>query len=132
MVNSFPTKPTLKMSKSKIFAIQKEISKQKIRIIELEDEYAMMLYFETMPAYDPLYKYCYQTSNMKIAGEYQHIDHWLRAVIKHMGLRHRGHGGEFTNALLLSVPSSTTQSKKDKWLEYVTNKLSSKVRVVKS
>ncbi len=115
--------------KASLQNLQKEIYEQKIKILELEDEYAMMLYFETMPVYDPLYKYCYQTSNMKIAGEFQCIDHWLRAVIKHMGLRHRGHGGEFTKAVLMSVPDSTTQMKKDAWLQYVTKKLSKQVRV---
>ena len=119
------------MSTSKISAIQKEIYEQKIKILELEDEYAMMLYFETMPAYDPLYKYCYSKSNYTIPGEFQCIDHWLRAVIKHMGLRHRGHGGEFTKAVLISVPNSTTQKKKDAWLQYATNKLSKQVRVKK-
>jgi hypothetical protein len=117
--------------KASLQNLQKEIYEQKIKILELEDEYVMMLYFETMPAYDPLYKYCYQTSNRKIPGYLQCIDHWVRAMIKHMGLRHRGHGGEFTKAVLISVPDSTTQKKKDAWLQYATNKLSKQVRIKK-
>lgn len=117
--------------KSSLQNIRQEIKKQELRICEIEEEYAMLLYFETMPVYDPLYKYCYQTSNMKIPGEYQHIDYWLRAVIKHMGLRHAGHGGQYTKAVLISVPHTPTQSAKNAWLAYETNKLNKQVRVKK-
>lgn len=118
------------MSKrSNVSKIQAQIHAQKLKIAELEDEYAVQLYFETMPAYDPLYKYCYQTSNMTIPGYMQCIDHWLNAVIKHMGMRHRGHGGEGTKAVVVSVPKTTTQENKDAWLNYVNKKLSKKVRI---
>lgn len=107
------------------------IWQQRVRVAELEDEYAVQLYFETMPAYDPLYKYCYQTSNMKIPAQYQSIDYWIRAVIKHMGLRHKGHGGANTKAILLSIPDNMSQANKDKWLAFVTNKISKIARVKK-
>lgn len=117
--------------RSNITNIHAQIKEQKLRIGELEDDYVVQLYFETMPAYDPLYKYCYQTSNLKIPGYLQCIDHWLSAVIKHMGMRHRGHGGEFTKAVVVSVPDATTQENKEAWLNYVNKKLSKKVRVKK-
>lgn len=79
-------------------ATSKKTTAQKIRdaqlkILKLEEECATQLYLETMPVYDPLYKYCFSTSNMTIPFEQQDIDAWLRAVIKHMSMRREGHGG---------------------------------------
>ena len=108
-----------------------EISDLKLRIIELQQEYIVQLYFETMPEYDPLYKYCYSTSNRAINGEYQHIDFWLRAVIKHMATRRRGHGGEFTDSLLVQIPEFKTQASIDAYIDYVTAKLRKKIRLPK-
>lgn len=94
----------------------------KIKIIEANEEYETQLYFETMPSIDPLYKYCFDSSNRSIPAENQSIDAWLRAVIKHMGLRLPGHGGAKTNAVLVSVNKEIGKYE-DLWIEYETRKL---------
>jgi len=100
----------------------------KLKLAELEQEYATQLYFETMPEYNPTYKYCYATSNLVIPYAYQSIDAWIRAVIKHMGLRRRGHGGEYTDAELISIPKFRTEDAMELWLKYVEEKLRTKAK----
>jgi hypothetical protein len=58
----------------KKLTLKEEIRAQRLRIYELHEQYVTMLYFETMPDYDPLYKYCYQTSNFSIPGLLQSVD----------------------------------------------------------
>jgi hypothetical protein len=111
--------------------LRDEIYQQKLRVAEIEDDYITALYLETMPDVGPLYKYCYQTSNLKIPGHYYSVEHWLRAVQIHMSRRLPGHGGGVTKALIISVPPSTSQEKKDAWIDYTTKKLRRAVRVVK-
>lgn len=105
----------------------------KIRIIEAKEEFETQLYFETMPKIDPSYKYCYTTSNWSIPVEHQSVDAWLRAVIKHMKLRLPQHGGEKTNALVVSVHKDLGKYE-DLWIEYETRKLrkNAKSRVKKA
>jgi hypothetical protein len=94
----------------------------KLKIIEANEDYETQLYFETMPTIDPLYKYCYTSSNWNIPVEHQSVDAWLRAVIKHMALRLPQHGGEKTNALVVSVHKELGNYE-DMWIDYETRKL---------
>jgi hypothetical protein len=114
------------MAKPSTKSIQQQIWEQKLKITELEDELRTQAYFETMPEYGPTYKYCYATSNMPIPGLEQNIDNWLKAVIKHMGTRRYGHGGEKTNAMLISIPEFKNEQSLERWLSYTTNKIRKK------
>lgn len=114
------------MAKPPSKSIQQLIYEQKLKIVELEDELLTQKYLETMPEYGPTYKYCYATSNMPIPGLEQNIDNWLKAVIKHMGNRRYGHGGEKTNAMLISIPEFKNEESFERWLSYTTNKIRKK------
>ena len=94
----------------------------KLKILEAKEEYETQLYFETMPKIDPLYKYCYTSSNWNIPVENQSVDAWLRAIIKHMSLRLPGHGGQKTNAVVITVLKDYGKYE-DLWIEYVSRKL---------
>jgi len=107
-------------------SIQQEIWEQKLKIAELEDELLTQKYFETMPEYGPTYKYCYATSNMSINGLEQHVDSWIKAVIKHMGTRRYGHGGANTKAMLISIPEFKTEQDMERWLSYINEKIRKK------
>jgi len=102
--------------------IAEQIFEAKLKIIEAQENYQTQLYLDTMPEIGPTYKYCYATSNWNITVENQSVDAWLRAVIKHMGLRHAGHGGQKTNALVMSVYKDLEKYEKY-WIAYQTNKL---------
>lgn len=104
-------------------SLDERIRQLQYELLELEEEYKTQLYFETMPAYDPTYEYCYATSNMSIRFEHQHLDHWLRAVKKHMATRLTGHGGAVSSAVIVSVPIGLSASGVEEWLSYVTTKL---------
>ncbi len=120
------------MPASKTLAkLRGEIQQQRLRILAIENAYITQLYLDTMPEYDPLYKYCYQTSNFTIPGECYSVEHWLRAVKIHMSRRRPGHGGGFTRAQIVAVPASSTQQVKDAWLKQIVAELSRHVRVVK-
>jgi len=114
------------MAKPSSKSIQQLIYEQKLKIVELEDELLTQKYLETMPEYGPTYKYCYSTSNMSIPGLEQNIDNWLKAVIKHMGTRRYGHGGEKTNAMLISIPDFKNEQNLERWLSYTTEKIRKK------
>ena len=114
------------MAKPSTKTIQQLIWEQKLRIAELEDELLTQKYFETMPEYGPTYQYCYATSNMSINGLEQHVDNWIKAVIKHMGTRRYGHGGEKTNAMLISIPEFKNEQSLERWLSYTTDKIRKK------
>jgi len=114
------------MAKPSTKSIQQQIWAQKLKIVELEDELRTQVYFETMPAYGPTYKYCYATSNMSINGLEQYVDNWIKAVVKHMGTRRYGHGGEKTNAMLISIPEFKNEQSLERWLSYTTNKIRKK------
>lgn len=103
--------------------INEQIYEARMKIVEATEDYQTQLYLETMPAVNPTYKYCYATSNFTIPAELQSIDAWLRAVIKHMATRSKGHGGELTKALVISVPQNLTAKDKELWIEYETRKL---------
>ena len=103
--------------------IDEQIYEARLKITEAKEKYSAQRYFETMPTYDPLYTYCYTTSNRTIPGYEQNIDDWLRAVIKHMGLRHRVHGGELTKAVVISIPTGLSSKDIDTWIDYETRKL---------
>jgi hypothetical protein len=114
------------MAKPSSKSIQQLIYEQKLKIVELEDELLTQKYLETMPEYGPTYKYCYSTSNMSIPGLEQNIDNWLKAVIKHMGTRRYGHGGEKTNAMVISIPDFKTEQDMERWLSYINEKIRKK------
>lgn len=116
------------MAKNSSKSIQQLIVEQKLKIVELYDELSTQMYFETMPEYGPTYAYSYDKSNMKIPGEEQNIDSWIRAVIKHMGKRPYGHGGEKTKAILISIPEFRTMEGMEKWLSYTTEKIRKKAK----
>lgn len=97
----------------KKLTLKEEIRAQKLRIMELKNQYITMLYFETMPDYDPYYKYCYQSSNFTIPGLMQSVDAWLRAVIMHMSQRRPGHGGGYTKAIVITPQAFTTENARD-------------------
>jgi len=115
----------------------KNIEEQKyelrMKIAELNEQYQTALYLETMPQVDPNYSYSYQHSNLSIAWAQQSVDAWLRAVIKHMKLRKPGHGGQATDALLITMFKGLPAIKEEMWIDYVTRKLRkyNKVRVKK-
>ena len=118
-------------TKRKDITLKEEIRLQRLRIYELQQEYITMLYFETMPEYDPMYKYSYAISNMKIPGLMQSVDAWIRAVIKHMSMRRPGHGGGYSKAVVITPLAFTSETARDNWIEYEIAKLRKKVRVVK-
>lgn len=103
----------------------------KLRIMELQQEHIVQLYLETMPEYNPTYKYCFATSNASMHGEHQNIDFWLLAVIKHMGMRTSGHGGAYTESLIVQIPEVRTQGEIDVYIDYISNKLRKKLRISK-
>lgn len=103
----------------------------RFKLAKLEEDYATALYYETMPAYDPMYCYSYQHSNLSIPYEHQSVDAWARAIIKHMGERKAGHGGGYTNAYVVTIPTFKKQSDIDLWLEYVSKELKKRARVSK-
>lgn len=103
----------------------------KLRIVELEQDHIVQLYFETMPEYNPTYKYSYDEANMSVPGLSQHIDYWLRAVIKHMALRRPGHGGAYTDSMLVQIPVFNSQVSVDAYIAYIVAKLRKKIRVTK-
>jgi hypothetical protein len=102
--------------------IEEQMYEAKLKIIEANEEYETQLYFDTMPEIGPSYKYCYATSNWTIPVKHQSVDAWLRAIIKHMALRRPGHGGEKTNALVVSVHKELGKYE-DMWIDYETRKL---------
>ena len=115
----------------KDITLKEEIRLQRLRIYELQQEYITMLYFETMPEYDPMYKYCYQTSNIKIPGLMQSVDAWIRAVIKHISMRRPGHGGGYSKAIVITPFTFTSETLRDNWIDYEIAKLRKKTRIVK-
>ena len=114
------------MAKPSTKSIQQLIYEQKLKVAELEDELLTLKYFETMPKFGPTYKYCYATSNMSIPGLEQNVDNWIKAVIKHIGTRSFGHGGEKTNAMLISIPKFESDEGLERWLSYTTEKIRKK------
>lgn len=107
--------------------LQQQISDVKLKLAQLEEDYVTALYFETMPEYDPLYKYCYSTSCNTIPYPLQSVDAWVRAVIKHMSLRKRGKGGETTKALVITIPILNRKQSIENWLEFTTKRLRKRV-----
>lgn len=111
--------------------LDEQIRAAKLRVLELEEDYKTQLYFETMPEYDPTYAYCYSTSSRSLSYEDQSVDAWLRAVIKHLGNRRPGHGGAYTDAVVVSTPAVKTDSGVELWLEYITKQLRAKAKARK-
>jgi hypothetical protein len=103
--------------------LDEQIRAAKLRVLELEEEYKTQLYLETMPEYSPTYEYSYDKSNLSIPFEKQHIDYWLRAVVRHMANRKTGHGGASTSAVLVSIPVGYTEAQIDEWLIYATERI---------
>jgi len=95
----------------------KSLRDLELEVLRVQNEYETALYVETMPEYDPLYKYCFQSSSREIPAREQSIRAWLQAVANHMNLRAPGHGG-FPN-----IPSLDSDKSIDLWLEYIINDL---------
>ena len=114
------------MAKNSAKSIQQLINEEKLRIAEIEEKLRTQTYFETMPEYGPTYKYCYATSNINIPHSEQSVDNWIRATIKHLGMRRRGHGGETTKAILISIPDNLTEDNIEQWLIYQTENIRKK------
>jgi len=117
--------------KATLKELRDAIRKQNLRVTHLQYAVDDALYFETMPEYDPMYKYCYSTSNMKIPSVNQSVDSWLRAVNKHMKLRREGHGGGVSSAMIVSVPLLQSERMKEIWLAYQMDKLRKAAKVTK-
>jgi len=107
-------------------SIQQLISQEQLRIAEIEEKLRTQTYFKTMPEYGPTYQYCYTTSNREIPYSEQSVDDWIRATIKHLGLRRYGHGGQTTKAILISIPDNLTEDNFEQWLSYQTEKIRKK------
>lgn len=103
--------------------LDQRIKQLEFELLEMEFEYKEQLYFETMPEYNPIYQYCYDTSNLKISPPNQHIDHWIRAVIKHMATRRASHGGARTASVLVTVPVGFSDKGIELWLAYTSEQL---------
>ena len=114
--------PSVKLS------LDMRIKQLELELFELREQYATQLYFETMPEYDPVYKYCYTTSSRDIPYQLQSMDAWLRAVMKHMASRSTGHGGANTSAVLISVPIGFSDKGVERWLTYVSEQLRKKAK----
>lgn len=112
--------------------IAEQVREAKLKVAELEEEYKTQLYYETMPEYDPTYKYCYTTSSRSLSTDDQSVDAWIRAVIKHMAERRTGHGGAYTDAVLVSIPTFKTGEGLELWIDYVTKQLRKKAKARKS
>lgn len=110
------------MARTKV-SLDERVKQLEYELLELESEYKTQLYFETMPEYNPTYKYCYATSNLKIPDPLHHMDYWLRAVIKHMATRRAAHGGALTSAMLVTVPVGFSDKGIENWLSYATEQL---------
>ena len=111
------------MSRNSSKTIDEQLFEARMKVAEATEDYQTQLYLDTMPAVNPTYKYCYATSNFNIPAEQQSIDAWLRAVIKHMATRSKGHGGELTKALVISIPQNLIAEDKELWIEYEIRKL---------
>ena len=103
--------------------LKQQLLAANLNVMEIEEDYITQLYLETMPAYDPTYKYCYSTSNFTIPHELQSVDAWLRAIIKHMAGRRAGHGGAYTDARVVTIINNMSAVAIEKWITYETNKL---------
>lgn len=114
------------MAKKSANSIQQLINEEQLRIAEIEEKLGTQTYFETMPEYGPTYQYCYSTSNLRIPYPEQSVDNWIRATMKHLGMRRRGHGGETTKAILISIPDNLTEDNLEQWLSHQTEKIRKK------
>ena len=111
------------MARSPAKSVQQLMKELKLRIAELEAELNTQLYFDTMPEYGPRYTYCYSTSNLKVPFANHSVDAWIKATIRHMATRSRGHGGAKTNAVVISIPDSLPKESFDEWLALQTDKI---------
>jgi hypothetical protein len=113
-----------------LLQLKEEIHKQKMRIFEIEQDIATHRYLDTMP-YSPTYKYCFATSNFGLTSEQQDIDAWLRAIILHMAGRRTGHGGAYTEAMILSRPDVPNENIKELWITHHSAKMRKFIKVRK-
>lgn len=110
--------------------LKDEIWQQRKRVIALWEQYITALYLESMPEFDPLYKYCFSTSNMRIPFQLQNVECWLRAVMLHMKARKPGHGGADSSALIVAVPKLKSDTEINKWLDYEKDQLRARARKI--
>ena len=110
--------------------LKDEIWQQRKRVVALREQYITQLYMETMPEFDPLYKYCFSTSSMRIPYQLQSVECWLRAVMQHMKARRPGHGGADSSALIVTVPKMKSDAEINKWLDYQQDQLRARARKI--
>jgi len=113
-----------------LVVVKEEIRQLKLKLMELEELYRTYLYLETMSG-SPTYKYCYQTSNSKINIEFQSVNDWLRAIAIHISLRKPGHGGEKSDAIIITPLYFTDAKSRENWINYESTQLRKKVRLRK-
>jgi hypothetical protein len=114
-----------------LISIREEIRELKFKLVDFHEKYTTHLFLETMPEYDPVYKYCYSTSCRSSPHELQSVDSWLRAISIHMSNRQLRHGGQFSDAVIITPPYLTSEKIKELWIEYEISRLRKKVRVRK-
>jgi|LakMenE01Jun11ns_1017448.scaffolds.fasta_scaffold9560447_1 hypothetical protein len=107
------------MAKRTAKSIQQLIKEARLQIIKIEDKLRVQTYLETMPEYDPVYKYCYSISNYSIPYQSQSVAAWLQAVAQHMHKRKPGHGGEENFAFVVDIPQLNSEVAIDAWLAWI-------------
>jgi hypothetical protein len=112
--------------------LREAIRKQKFRIFKLEQDIRTYQYLETMPEYDPWYKYCYGTSNFGLSLDDKDVDAWLRAVALHINARKPQHGGGQSNALVVTCPTMPSHKSKQNLIDYTVAQLQKKIKVRKA
>ena len=103
--------------------IKDSLRQARLEQFQIERQYRTALYFETMPEHDPVYKYSYSTSNMRIPYQQQSVTAWLQAVAQHLHLRKPGHGGEENYNIVVEIPKLNSETAIDAWLQWVTSDL---------
>lgn len=116
------------MAKRTAKSIQQLIKEAKLQIIKIEDKLRVQTYLETMPEHDPVYKYCYTTSNFSIPFQSQSVAAWVQAVAQHMNKRKPGHGGEENFVFVVDIPRLNSEVEIDGWCDWITADLKKRVK----
>ena len=95
----------------------------RLEVFRLYNKYQAALYAETMPESDPVYKYCFASSNRAIPPTDQSVRAWLQAVADHMDMRAAAHGGCQNTTLVVEIPSLSSDKAIEQWLNVISNDL---------
>ena len=101
----------------------KSLHDLRLEVFRLYSKYQTALYAETMPEYDPVYKYCFQSSNLAISPEDQSVRAWLQAIADHMATRAGGHGGCQNTTLVVEIPSLNSDKAIEQWVNFISTDL---------